>query len=169
MLKASPFHATEAVRRHIEQLKTVYPELLEDGDLLAATVEGETDFERVLSAVAAEAQAQAAMASGLGEMISDMRERASKFSRRGEALRGLAIRLMQDAGTTTARLPNATMTLRSASQSVAITDEDALPQGTYKMTRTADRQAIKAMLLAGKDVPGARLEHGQPTLTIRVK
>ena len=169
MRAVNPFQATEAVRRHIDQLKADYPELAEDDDLLAATIEGETDFERVLGAIITETQAQAGMAAGLGEVISDMRERASKIVRRSEAMRSLAIRLMQDAGMTTARLPNATLTVRSASQAVSITDDQALPQGTFTLQRAPDRKAIKEMLLAGEDVPGAKLEFGQPTLTIRVK
>lgn len=62
-----------------------------------------------------------------------------------------------------------TASLIQGRASVVIDDEYALPEGTYEVVPTIkpDKKEIKRRLDAGEDVPGARLEIGQPTVRIK--
>ena len=56
--------------------------------------------------------------------------------------------------------------IRKTPGSVEILDEEQLPEKCIKTTRTPDKTAIKTLLKAGVDVPGAKLTYSE-TLNIR--
>lgn len=157
--------AAEVVRSRIEALKASFPDLEEDVELLAGMVEGETDFDLVLERIVKEALESEAMAEGLHEYGTNIRSRRDRLLRKGEAMRDLAMGLMNAAGKDKALLATATLTIRGGSQLVTIDSEDDLPQGFVK--RTPLVSVIKNALKNGEDVPGARLTAGDPSLTIR--
>jgi hypothetical protein len=150
----------------IDQLKRDFPEIEDDLSLLADTIEGETDFERVLSEVVEEKIEADAMAAGAGEFAAKLSQRKQRAERKSELMRGLALDLMTAARQHKVKLPVATLSILAGRPGVVIDDVAALPQG---FTRTEPvKSAIKQSIENGEDVPGAHLEAGPDSVSIRV-
>ena len=158
---------THLVTSRIDALKRTFPELTEDAELLAATIEGETDFERVMDRLIEFFLDQVTMKEAVTNRMSDLRERGERYERKADTAKRLMRELMQASGQTTLRLPVATLSVREGSQAVEITDERMLPQGFF--TRVPNKAAIKSAILAGEPPPGAVLVKGEDTLSIRTK
>lgn len=159
------------VRQHIDALRKAYPELAEDADLLASTIEGETDFDKVLEAVV-EAKLDAKMTAEAGKLRRNiLSDRISRFEAMESRMGDLALALMQAAGKAAHKLPQATVSVRPGSQSAHIEDLDAVAklQGFTRTTVTPRLDEIRKALLAGADVPGARLQTGAATIAIYTK
>lgn len=153
----------------IERMLAAYPELVEDDELLADTLEGETDLTALMSRLVRMRQERLATAEGLNGYISDLTTRRDRLAKGADGLRGLMLALMTSAQLPKVVLPEATISVGKPRESVSILDIDALPQGTFKLVRQPDKTAIKAQIDAGEDVPGAGLVTGTPSLTIRTK
>lgn len=158
-----------AVGRHIDALLVIYPELADDDALRADMIEGETDLYHVVSRALDHRQEAEAMATAIKQREHDLGERRGRYERRSEAMKALIRSLMVSAGQNTITLPEATVSLTKARETVSIIDIDALPQGTFTTVRQPDKKAIKASIDAGEDVPGAALVVGEPGLTVRTK
>lgn len=150
----------------IEQLKRDFPELEDDLDLLADTVEGQTDFERVLSEVVEEKIEADAMAAGAGEFAAKLAQRRQRAERKSELMRGLALDLMTAARQHKVKLPVATLSILAGRPGVVIDNLAELPQGFTRQEPI--KSAIKASLENNETVPGAHLEAGPDTVSIRV-
>lgn len=158
-----------AVARHIDALLVTFPELAEDEALRADMLEGETDLHRVVSRALDHRQEAETMAAAIKIRETDLGERRGRYEKRSEAMRSLIKSLMLSAGQNTLTLPEATISLTKARETVSIIDIDALPQGTFTTVRQPDKKAIKASIDAGADVPGAAIVVGEPGLTVRTK
>lgn len=154
---------------HIDRLKTAFPELTEDAELLASTIEGETDFERVLDRVIEAFLDAMAMKAATAERVDDLSARGARFGQKAEAMRSLAFGMMKAADQTSIRLPVATLSVRTGVASVVVDDIAELPQGFTKTETIAKKAEIKAALAAGETIPGAHLETGAASLSIRTK
>lgn len=153
----------------IDNLLAAYPELADDADLRADTIEGETDLQGLVSRLVRKRQEVNAEINGLADYIGALTERKSRKSRAAEFYTNLIRDLMGHAGLPKMALPEATVSLTAPRRSVEIEDAGALPQGYVIMTPTPNRAAVKSALEAGDNIPGARLVVGEPGLTIRVK
>jgi hypothetical protein len=149
----------------IDQLKRDFPELEDDFTLLADTVEGQTDFERVLSEVVEEKIEADATAAGAGEFASKLSQRKQRAERKSDLMRGLALDLMTAARQHKVKLPIATLSILAGRPGVVIDDVLALPQGFTRPE--AIKSAIKQSIENGESVPGAHLEAGPDTVSIR--
>lgn len=159
----------KSVEASIADLIAHYPELVEDEILLLDMVEGTTDlFQIVAKAVDIKAEADT-MADALKLRISDLEARKARFNRQSEAMRKLIKGLMDAVGQTKLVLPEATLSIAKGREKVVVDNVDDLVQGFFRTERIADKDAIKTALTAGSEVPGARLEVGEPTLTVRTK
>jgi hypothetical protein len=157
------------VKAEIHRLMEAYPELVEDGELALDMFEGETDLFKVIGrAVKARAE-KLAMADGVKTYIGELSERKARMERGADGLKALVQSLMDAAGQDKITLPEATIFVTKPRESVNVTDVDALPQGYFKLTRTADKTALKDALMNGESIPGAELQIGLAGLTIRVK
>jgi hypothetical protein len=157
------------VRAEISRLTAAYPELAEDSELALDTYEGETDLFKVISRAVKERAEKLAMAEAVKAYIGELSERKARFERSGEALKALIQGLMDAADQEKITLPEASIFVTKPRESVNVTDVDALPQGFYRITRTADKTALKDALMAGETIPGAELQIGVAGLTIRTK
>ena len=153
----------------IDAMLAAYPELMEDEETRLDTIEGETDFKSLMSRLVRLRSEREALAEGLNLYIKALTERRDRLSRGSDGLKGLMLRLMATACVPKLELPEATIRVSDGRKSVSITDIDALPQGTFTTERKPDKAAIKAMLEAGEDIPGAALVSGENTLTVRTK
>lgn len=149
-------------------LFAVFPELAEDEQLRADTVEGSTDVYAVLGRILNIALDARTMASAIKDRIGLLGERKAAVERREEAMRAMGLHIMTRAGITKAALTEATLSVRLVAPGVKITDEALLPEAFWRVRREPDKIAIKAALTAGQDVPGAVLGNGSQTLAIRV-
>lgn len=96
-------------------------------------------------------------------------DRAERYANREATIRGAVFAAMDTLGLKRRELPDVTASIKAGTQSLAITDELAVPDNYWRITRTLDKAAIKAALKAGDTVPGAELSNGLPSLQIRSK
>ena len=155
----------------IERLRVTYPQIWEDGDeqLLLDSLEGETDFHRFLAAVVRRICEAEACAEGIGDLIREVRERQARFEQRGDALRGMAFKLMNWADVRKVELPQATLSIRAGQPRVIIVDEARLPPDCVRVRTEPDKITIKNLLARGDQVPGAELSNAEPALSVRIK
>lgn len=157
------------VKAEIHRLMEAYPELVEDGELALDMFEGETDLFKVIGrAVKARAE-KLAMADGVKTYMGELSERKARMERGADGLKALIQSLMDAAGQDKITLPEATIFVTKPRESVNVTDVDALPQGTFTVVRVPDKKALKEIMMAGEEVPGAELVLSLAGLTIRTK
>lgn len=157
------------IAAHIDSLKRAHPDLVEDADLLAGTIEGETDFDRVLEAIV-EAKLDADSMAEAGRIRRNkLSDRIKRYEAMGERMQALVFDLMKAADKKTHRIPVATISVRPGAQSVFVEDEAEVAklQGFTKTETVIKRDEIRKALMAGEPVPGARLLTGPATLQIR--
>jgi hypothetical protein len=157
------------VRLVISQLKLAYPELEDDDDLRADTFEAETDLHSLISRALRIRHEASAHEEGLSLYLSHLTARRDRFRRKGELMKAFIQRLMDAAGQDKITLPEATIFVTKPRESVNVTDVDALPQGTFTVVRVPDKKALKEIMMAGEEVPGAELVLSLAGLTIRTK
>jgi predicted nuclease with TOPRIM domain len=163
------FEYAHIVRNQIEALKGIYPELEEDAELLATTVEGETDFERVIDKLVSFVREAETMAEAVKARKDEIAERQKRFERQGEAGRKIILSLMDAAQQPKLTLAEATLSITKHREKLNIWAEEEIPQGYFQLVRKPDTKAITAALKAGNEIPGAELELGTPGLMIRTK
>ena len=155
-------------KRQREFLIEAYPELADDADMLADTLEGETAAPDLISQFIRDAREDEAMASAVGAMMKDMAERKSRLSSRSDKRRSAALAIMQALGMRKIEQPDFTASVRHVPPKVEIIDEEALSPHLWKVVRSPDKTAIKEALALGP-VNGAQLSNGSESLTIRNK
>jgi hypothetical protein len=138
----------------------------DDEALLWDTLEGETDALALLDRLIAAAQSDASLEAATREQAQRLGQRARRFADRAAGYRA-AMRLVLDAiGTRRAERPGATVSLSPGRLSVEIHAPDQVPTQLRKPGEP-DKAAIKRLLDAGEDVPGARLARGDDTISMR--
>lgn len=155
------------LEREFADLVAAYPELAEDDELRADTIEGETDAYRVLGKIVAIERDANSMVLAIGERARELSARKDRYTRRKDAMRALLLRLLKASDLNKVSLPEATVSIGKGRAGVEIVDESLLPDNVVKLKREPDKTAIKAALDAGEDVPGAVLREGQPSVTVR--
>lgn len=157
------------LKYEIDRLLTDFPELEDDETLRADMFEAETDMERVISLCLAEKLEADSMADAIKERETALRERRTRFERKGVAMRRLIQSVMEQANLPKITLAEATLSLRDPVPSVDVTNVDDLPQGYFRVKKEADKTALKKALMAGEEIPGAVLSLGEGSVTIRTK
>ena len=153
----------------IDDMLAAYPELAEDETLRSDMIEAETDLPALASKIVQVRAERLAYAEGLNGLIKDMTARRDRFARGADGLKALLLRIMATAKLPKLTLPEATISITPGRSTVSIEDVEQLPQGTFTLVRQPDKAAIKAMIEAGEDVPGAALVTSENTLTVRTK
>lgn len=159
----------EVVKAQIASLLLHFPELQDDPESLALSLDSETDATALLSQIIARWQQAKANSVGLANWISDLRARMDRMDRRMEAQRKLMLKIMEIADIRKLELPIATLGISMGPKRVIITDEKLLANQCWRVTREPDKTKIKEFLLQGVDVGGASLSNGEEFLRISVK
>jgi len=133
------------------------------------TLDGETDAGDILDRLIWNAQSDQTLADSLKEHEAALRARRQRMESRIAAAKAGMLAVLDAANAKKAERPCATVSRRSGSLSVKITDEASVPTQLCKVVTTPDKTAIKKQLEAGEDVPGAELVRGDDGLTVRVK
>ena len=141
----------------------------DDEQLMIDMIEGETDamgtVDRILEAIGMAEQHQAVLKLREDEMAS----RRQRYDARARSLRGSLAAWMSDCGLKKIERPEATLSLGEGKASVIYSEGFGadLPDEYVKVSRSPDKAAVRAAVLAGKSVIGATLSNAQPVLTIR--
>lgn len=133
------------------------------------TVDGETSALDIADHLIAEIQHDAALVAALKAQEEAMSQRRARLENRERAKRKVMTELLEALGVKSLERPRATVVRIKGRTRTEITDPDAIPTQlhTVKTTTAPDMAAIKRLLEAGEDVPGAQLVRGGDTLTIR--
>lgn len=155
--------------RQREWLVAEFPELAEDVQALADTLEGECEAPDVIASFIRSAREDEAMCNALTAMIREQQDRRSRMEARAERKKAAAKALLDACGIRKIELPDFTVSIRAVPPSVVIEDADAIPLDLCKITPVPDKTAIKERLQAGETVAGARLSNGSESIAIRVR
>ena len=159
--------AVGLIEQQIQTLMASFPELLEDADLRADTLEGETDLHKVMDKVVLACRDYAMLAKGSKFLIDTLKERQGVLEKRSEFNRTLAQRLMEIAGVKSLELSSGKISVVNSPKKVIITNEDAIPDLYLRTKKEPNKTAIKEALEKGDEVPGAMLSNGGNTIQIR--
>ena len=159
----------EQVLQQLAALKLQCPEIEEDEDGWALSVESETDVFELLRQIERRRQEAETMAGALASNIAQMQLRQGRFEKREQAMRLFAFRVMQIADISKAELAEATLSIIRTPRKVIITNPEAIPDTLQRIERTPNKSKIKELLLDGGSVPGAALSNGDATISIRTK
>jgi hypothetical protein len=162
--------SVDRLRLEIEALLREYPILAEDEIARADMLEGATNTQEILTALARLMDDATALQEGVHGRIAELRQREERFLARIDYLRSLMFKIMESANLKKIELPEATLSLRNnPPRLVGEADPAALPDVLVKITRTLNRTAIRAALESGHAVEGFALSNAQPSLVVRVK
>lgn len=140
----------------------------EDADLIAATVEGETNLHEAIAAGLTRIMEVEALAETIGATMKRLGERKSRFDAQSEHIRTAIVSAMQAGELKKVEHAIGTASLMRVAASVIITDESALPSQFFKpQPPKLDKRAVLAALKDGDAISGAQLSNGGVTLSIR--
>ena len=155
--------------QHIGRLKEAFPEIAEDADLLADTIEGETDFARIMEKLADAYMDAVSFKGAIADRLSGLKERQDRVSTKADVLKSLMQAALEESQQRSITLPEATISIRAGGQTVDIINAAELPQGFTATEVRPLKAEIRTALLAGELVPGAALVRSPDTLTVRTK
>ena len=153
----------------IAALKHAFPELEDDADLLATTLEGETNLHDVLAACVDREREAKAMAGAVKERISDLSARKARYERQQDAWRDLIQKLMDHAGQAKITLPEATLSISHRKPSPIIVNEALLPEECCDLVRVPNKATIKVWCGNDNIPDGVTMSNGSSSVTIRVR
>lgn len=163
------FKDAEVVKAEINRLLTVHPDIAEDVELLADSIEGETGLYEILEKALSARQEADMMVSAIKDRETALEARRKRYEAQSAAYKSLMLSLMQYASQDKVTLVTATLSISKGRTSVEVENEDELPQGTYSTKRVPDKAAIKRMIEEGETIPGASLKTSDDGLTIRTR
>ena len=156
------------VTLEIERLKRAFPELEDDLELLASTIEGETDFDALLDAILEQFLDRVTMREAVTRRIETLEERVARFDKAAELFKKMAFDLMTSADKTLVRRPLATLVV-SKGRPRLVLDDDFNAQGYMKVETKPMKAEIAEALKSGIELPGAKLVDSEPVFSIRTK
>jgi len=159
--------AAEIVRTQIAAVLSEFPELADDEGLRADTLEGETDLHELLTVIE-DLEAEAGdMCAAITEREAVLADRRRRFERKRQAMRMLALRVMEVGSVRQVTLPTATLPVLHGRLRPHVTDEAVLPDEFWRISRSPDLKAIGTAVADGLTVPGVTVTNGASSLAIR--
>lgn len=163
------------LRRQTEAAKTLIASLAghDDEELVADAIEGETDLIEAIESALSEMDECDVMSAGLKIKIDQFTERKRSVDERKKRVQALIEQAMLTTEQTSLRLPTATLTIRKNAPGVVVADESAIPSRFFvEQERPApklDKRALLEALKAQEAIPGANLDNGSVSLSVRRK
>jgi hypothetical protein len=160
------------LRSALDALHAGYTRLREaDDDLALPLVDDMPEREDVVRgailAVGRAAREADALADMAHAMAQETAVRAKRFRTRAEQLRGLLLAGMDALGERKIEGPDCTVSVRAGLPSVLITEEAAIPEEYWRITREISKSRLKDDLKQGLVIPGAELSNGIPSIQVR--
>jgi hypothetical protein len=159
---------TNVLLREIDRLKVIFPELEDDPALLADTVEGQTRFDWLMNRLNVAYLEVVALKEGAVMLQQTMKDRAERFDRRSDGIKGLMLAVMRAAQKDKVILPSGTVSIAKGKPRLEL-DEDFHAQGYMRVKEEPMRTDILAALQAGNEIPGARVVPSPDHLQVRTK
>ncbi len=151
-----------------EQIRNEFPDI--DEETLADTLEGLTNLNEMLGAVVRSHLDDMAIVEALKSRVADMQDRLSRISKRGEKKRELVTSVMEQADLKKLAEADFTVSLRSTSAPLVVTEEGSIPEPFWKpQAPKLDRQGLITALKSGEQVSGVVLGNPRMTIAIRTK
>jgi len=163
------------IRADLKLIEAVSAELTDmlgeefDAETFWDSLDGETDVLDVADHVLASMFGDEALAEAIKAQEAAMKARRDRIEARAKAKRRTLLMILDATGQKKMERPLATVSRRSGSLSVSITDEASIPTQltTTKTITSPDKAAIKKQIEAGETVPGAELVRGEDGVTVR--
>ncbi len=151
-----------------EQIRNEFPDI--DEETLTDTLEGLTNLNEMLGAVVRSHLDDVAIVESLKSRMADMQDRLSRISKRADKKRELVTSVMEQADLKKLAEADFTVSLRSSSSPLVVTEEGSIPEPFWKPeSPKLDRQGLIAALKSGEHVPGAVLGNPRMAIAIRTK
>ncbi len=151
-----------------EQLQTEFP--LIDDETLTDTLEGLSTLPEALAAVTRSYLDDLTLASALGLRIQDMQSRLARIEQRADRKRGLVSYVMGRTEIKKLEQPEFTVSVRATPRQLVIQDEKLIPEAFWvPQLPKLDRRRLSTALAADPSIPGAILDNGGTTISVRTK
>jgi len=139
----------------------------DDVDLIANTIEGETNLRETITIAVKRVVELNALIDGIDAMVAGIKARGERLDKQRDLLRTLIATAMETAGEKRIETSAATVSLRNVPPKVQIIDEQAIPTRYWRQPDpVVDKRALLAALKEG-EVSGAMLDNGSVTVTIK--
>lgn len=142
------------------------PELAKDEAFRRDVLEGETDFEYIVSRLAKEALTTKAEREGLKAYLGEIGEKVDRKAAKEGAIRKTLADLLDVAELPGLECRSVSVRFAPVAPSVVVTDEAAIPADFTRVTTAPDKAKIKEALQSGVPVPGAQMSNGGRALRI---
>lgn len=143
----------------------------DDAELVADSIEGETNLNEAIEAALAEIDECDVIEFGLSEKIKAFDTRRKQASDRRDRLRALIEQAMVSVDQASMKLTTATLSLTKRAPQLVVTSEADIPASFWiEQERPApklDKKALAEALRAKNEIPGATLDNGSLSLTVR--
>lgn len=142
----------------------------DDADMIATTVEGETNLHEAIAAAVRRLAELEALSDGIDLLAGALSVRKERFSKQRQSIREAIAVAMEAAELRKLELPLATVSLTATAPKVIVSDESAIPTNWMKaQPPKLDKEAITKALKDGATIPGATLSNGGQTIALRFK
>lgn len=167
-----------ALRRETEAVKLLVVGLRElglndDDELKADSIEGETNLREAVAWALNQIDENDALVLGLKLKEAQFADRRHRLGEQSERLRALIEQALVASEAESLRLATGTLSLRKNRPAIVVDSEADIPSEFFtpvpQPPPLLDKEALRAALAAGRDVPGARLTNGSLSLAIRRK
>lgn len=162
---------TEAAKRLLSHLRDEGQE--GDAELAADTIEGQTSLHEAIAAAIDQIDNCEVLVVGLKAKEEAFSDRRKNIERRAETLRAAIEQAMIATEQDKLPLPTATVFISSRKPGLMVENEAEIPSEFFaEQERPApklDKRALAAALAEGREVPGASLDNGTVSLSIRRK
>lgn len=170
--------AAYTLRRETEAAKKLLAMLRDDGsaedaEIVETAIEGETNLLEAVAAVIDQIDEEEIVIAGGKAKIDAIQARVSAKKHRVEMLRASIEQAMLIAEQDKLNLPTATVFVSKRAPALVIDSEADIPSEFFKVPEPPapklDVKAVAAAIKDGREVPGARLDNGTTSLSIRRK
>lgn len=162
---------TEAAKRLLSNLAAQGAS--DDAELVADTIEGETGLTEAIEAAISEIDEGEIQIIGLKAKEGEFADRRRRIEERNDRIRASIEQAMIATGQNALKLPSVTLTLAKRAPGPIVQSEADIPTKFWiEQERPApklDRKALLAALNKKEAVPGATLDNGSISLTLRRK
>lgn len=141
-----------------------------DEETLADTLEGISTLPDMLSAAVRAVLEDQALVEALKGRLADLKSRLERLETRIQATRVVICEAMEEANLKKIAEADFTLSLRTGAPPLRIIDDEAIPDRYFSpQPPKLERATLKRALADGKDIPGAVLGNGSPTISVRVR
>jgi hypothetical protein len=152
----------------LERLRRDFPDA--DEETLVDTASGETNLTDMLGVVVRSMLDDKVFAAALRDRKSDMQDRLERLDHRAEQKRALVIEVMERAALKKLLEPDFTASLRAGRPPIVLIDEGSVPTEYWRpQPAKIDKQQLYSALRDGRDIPGAVLGNGEPSISVRTR